>query len=111
MHILSEVEQDRFERPPTFNSTERKQFFDFPQSAMNVAQDLRSPENQIGFLLTYGYIRAVRRFFWPNYFYDRDQSTRLILKYRSCLDLKVIVWGKFFARHEGLFRGHAGSIA
>ena len=39
------------------------------------------------------------------------QSTRLILKYRSCLDLKVIVWGKFFARHEGLFRGHAGSIA
>ena len=72
MHILSEVEQDRFERPPTFNSTERKQFFDFPQSAMNVAQDLRSPENQIGFLLTYGYFRAVRRFFWPNYFYDRD---------------------------------------
>ena len=41
----------------------------------------------------------------------QDQSTRLILKYRSCLDLKVIVWGKFFARHEGLFRGHAGSIA
>ena len=40
-----------------------------------------------------------------------NQSTRLILKYRSCLDLKVIVWGKFFARHEGLFRGHTGSIA
>ena len=41
----------------------------------------------------------------------RQQSTRLILKYRSCLDLKVIVWGKFFAKHEGLFRGHVGSIA
>ena len=44
-------------------------------------------------------------------YHTEDQSTRLILKYRSCLDLKVIVWGKFFARHEGLFRGHAGSIA
>ena len=55
MPILSAVEQDRFECPPTFDSTEQKQFFDFPRSAMNVAQELRSPENQIGFLLTYGY--------------------------------------------------------
>ena len=30
MRILSAAEQDRFDRPPTFDSTERKRFFDFP---------------------------------------------------------------------------------
>ena len=72
MRILSTVEQDRFERPPTFDSTERKRYFEFPRSAMGVAEDLRTPSSQIGFLLAYGYFRAVRRFFLPNDFHDRD---------------------------------------
>ena len=72
MHILSAVEQDRYERPPTFDSSERKRYFEFPRSAMDVAEDLRTPSSQIGFLLAYGYFRAVRRFFSPNDFHDRD---------------------------------------
>ena len=72
MRILSAAEQDRFERPPTFDSIERKRFFEFPRSAMDVAGELRTPASQIGFLLAYGYFRAVRRFFSPNDFHARD---------------------------------------
>ncbi len=72
MRILSAAEQDRFERPPTFDSTERKRYFEFPRSAIDVAEELRTPASQIGFLLAYGYFRATRRFFSPNDFHPRD---------------------------------------
>ena len=35
--------------------------------------------------------------------YTVRQSTRLILKYRSCLDLKVIVWASFSPGMKGFF--------
>ena len=63
MRILSAAEQDRIEHPPVFASAERKRYFEFPRSVMDVVRELRSPANQIGFLLAYGYFRAVRRFF------------------------------------------------
>ena len=72
MRILSPVEQDLFERPPIFDSAERRRYFAFPRSAMDVAQELRTPDSQIGFLLAYGYFRATRRFFSPNDFHARD---------------------------------------
>ena len=72
MRILNAAEQARFEHPPVFDSAERKRYFDFSQSIMYAAQDLRSPANRMGFLLAYGYFRATRRFFSPDQYQERD---------------------------------------
>ena len=72
MRILNAAEQARLEHPPVFNSAERKQFFDFSQSVMVTAHEMRSTTNRVGFLLAYGYFRATRRFFSPERYHDRD---------------------------------------
>ena len=72
MRILSAADEVRFENPPVFNSAERKRYFDFSRSVLDVALGLRSPVNRIGFLLGYGYFRAARRFFSPQQYHDHD---------------------------------------
>jgi hypothetical protein len=41
MKILNSVEQEAFESPPVFNSFQRKQYFDFPQTIQQAAASLR----------------------------------------------------------------------
>lgn len=72
MRILSLTEQETFETPPNFNSTQRKQFFDFPKALLETAIVLRNPVNRIGFLLSCGYFKAAKRFFAPQDFHIRD---------------------------------------
>ncbi len=72
MRILNAAEQARLEHPPVFNSAERKRFFDFSQSVLDAAHELRSTTNRVGFLLAYGYFRATRRFFSPERYHERD---------------------------------------
>lgn len=72
MRILNAAEQARLEHPPVFNSAERKRFFDFSQSVLDTAHELRSTTYRVGFLLAYGYFRATRRFFSPERYHERD---------------------------------------
>jgi len=72
MKILSAVEQDSFNRPPAFNSFQRKQLFDFASDVLDMARHLRKPTHQIGFLLTCGYFKATKKFFMPENYYPRD---------------------------------------
>jgi hypothetical protein len=72
MQILTTQEQEDFDKPPSFDHMQRKQFFDLPQKLLNVAHSLRSPVNQIGFLLLCGYFRANKRFYLPQDFHERD---------------------------------------
>ena len=72
MRILNAAEQAHYGSPPVFSSAERKRVFDFSQSVMEAAHDLRSTANRIGFLLGYGYFRATRRFFSPVRYHARD---------------------------------------
>lgn len=72
MNILSRTEQERFDRPPVFNSAGRKQFFDFSSSLLKTAIRLKKPSSRIGFLLACGYFRAVKRFFRPQDYHHRD---------------------------------------
>lgn len=72
MQILTTQEQKDFDKPPSFDHTHRKKFFDLPQKLLNVARSLRSPINQMGFLLLCGYFRANKRFFLPQDFHERD---------------------------------------
>lgn len=65
MQILTTSEQTAFDKPPLFNAEQRKQFFSFPKSLLEIANTLRIPSSQIGFLLLCGYFRATKRFFLP----------------------------------------------
>ena len=55
MNILNAVEQEAFESAPVFNSFQRKQYFDFPQAIQQATANLRTPANQLCFLLSCGY--------------------------------------------------------
>jgi hypothetical protein len=72
MKILNTVEQEAFESAPVFNSFQRKQYFDFPQAIQQAAASLRTPANQLCFLLSCGYFKASKRFFPTRTFHPRD---------------------------------------
>lgn len=72
MRILSSSEQEAFDKPPLFDHRERKKFFQFPKAVLDMAQNMRSHDHQIGFLVSWGYFRATRRFFAPVDFEPRD---------------------------------------
>ena len=63
MKILSPIEQDTFDSPPVFNSVQRKQYFDFPLAIQRLAAGLRTPTNQLYFLVSCGYFKAAKQFF------------------------------------------------
>ena len=52
MKVLNSIEQEAFEFPPVFNSAERKRHFDFPVAIQQIAAELRTPTNQLCFLLS-----------------------------------------------------------
>ena len=72
MNILNAVEREAFDSPPVFNSFQRKQYFDFPSKLRRFAAGLRSPAYRVGFLLSAGYFKAVKKFFSPGAFHRRD---------------------------------------
>lgn len=72
MKILSAVEQEAFESPPVFNSVQRKHHFDFSLEVRQLAATLRTPTNQLGFLLSWGYFTATKQFFPPQAFRPPD---------------------------------------
>lgn len=72
MRILNLNEREAFDQPPVFDHLERKRFFTLPKSMMHIAETLRTPSSQIGFLLMCGYFKASRRFYQPQDFHERD---------------------------------------
>jgi hypothetical protein len=60
MSILNSVEQEAFESAPVFNSFQRKQYFDYPQDIVQAAASLRTPANQLCFLLSCGSFKRAR---------------------------------------------------
>jgi TnpA family transposase len=72
MRILNAVEKEAFDSPPAFNSAQRKQFFDLPRAVWERAAQLRTPTNQVCFVLSCGYFKATKRFFAPRAFHARD---------------------------------------
>ena len=51
MKILDKSSFNTFRKPPEFTSLERKYCFDISNKVMNFVLKLRSPCNQIGFIL------------------------------------------------------------
>ena len=61
--ILSAVEREEFEAPPVFTPAQQHQYFDPPLEVVRTLKRLKTPTNQIYFLVSYGYFRATSRFF------------------------------------------------
>jgi len=72
MRILTVSEQETFDRPPLFDHRERKKFFECPKALLDIAQSMRGPDHQVGFLVSCGYFQATRRFFVNADFEPRD---------------------------------------
>lgn len=73
-HIKIFNQRDRvaFELPPEFNSDERKQFFALPKWANEVVENLKTSTNKVGFVLQFGYFKAVNKFFGAKKFHRKD---------------------------------------
>lgn len=72
MKILNTIEHGAFERPPVFNSVQRKRYFDLPQALRQIAASLRTPVHRLGFLISCGYFKASKKLFRPCDFRPRD---------------------------------------
>jgi ribosomal protein S4 len=109
MKILSAVEQEAFESPPVFTSAQRRHHFDFSLEVQQLAATLRTPTNQLGFLLSWGYFTATKQFFLPQTFWPLDieyVAKRLDLSLDS-LDLTSYD-KQTVARHQELILQSAG---
>ena len=72
MQILNAMEEEQYDRPPIFDSHQRKKFFIFPQSLLDIVLQFRKPDNQVGFLVACGYFKMTRRFFSAEDFHEKD---------------------------------------
>ena len=63
MKIFNTPEEEAFESPPVFNSSERKRFFSLPLLLEDSMVNLRTPINKVCFLVVAGYFKARRKFF------------------------------------------------
>src|SRR5262249_15116490 len=72
MKALNSVEREVFELPPIFNSVERERNFDFPMAIEQIAAGLRTPINQLCFLVSCGYFKTTHRFYPVHTFRPRD---------------------------------------
>ncbi len=63
LKILGHLERETFDAPPIFKTEERKKFFTLPAGLNLVRETLRTPTNQVFFILQAGYFRNRHRFF------------------------------------------------
>jgi hypothetical protein len=103
MKILKSIEQEAFELPPVLNSAERKRDFDFPAAILQIAAELRTPANQLCFLLSCGYFRATHRFYPVQTFRPRDISH---VAERTGITIEAVRLAEYdkqtMARHQAL---------
>lgn len=70
--ILSTAEQRQFDSPPEFEDNDRSQYFSVNNEVFNIIQNLRTPINQIGFTLQFGYFKSNGKFFTVQQFLKPD---------------------------------------
>lgn len=70
--ILSSSEQSSFDSPPTFTSEDRITQFTTTNTELMFIQSLKTPTNQVGFLLQFGYFKVSGKFFTADKFKQKD---------------------------------------
>lgn len=67
MKIFNSFEEEAFENPPSFSSVERKKFFDFPSTILDVMETFKTPTNKVCFLIMFAYFKARKKFFFRKF--------------------------------------------
>ena len=108
MKILNSHEEAEFESPPKFNSAERKRFFSVSLAINELLEILRTPTNQVCFLILVGYFKAKRKFFG-------QQFSQLDIEFVahqieiSLSDVNVESYSReTYTRHQRLILQHFG---
>lgn len=70
--VFNQKDIQAFDRPPEFNGEERKKYFSFPVWANDQLIGLKTPTNKVGFMLQFGYFKAVNKFFSSVLFHQKD---------------------------------------
>ena len=108
MKILTRHEEAEFESPPKFNSAERKRFFSVSQSINELLAILRTPTNQVCFLILVGYFKAKRKFFMRQF----SQADIEFVAHQigvSLLDVNIENYDRAtYLRHQGFILQHFG---
>ena len=108
MKILTRHEVAEFESPPKFNNAERKQFFSVSQAINEFLAILRTPTNQVCFLILVGYFKAKRKFF-ARQFIQGDIEFVAHQIGVSLLDVTVENYDRAtYLRHQELILQHFG---
>ena len=72
LSILSSDKQRDFDNPSKLNTKKRASYFSLGYDIMNFVKSLRTPTNQVGFVLQLGYFRANGKFFTHYQFKSPD---------------------------------------
>ncbi|WP_454061734.1 DUF4158 domain-containing protein [Candidatus Nitrospira salsa] len=72
MDIITAIERKEFDSPPVFSLPQQHHYFDPPLDVIRTLKSLRTPTNQVYFLVSYGYFRATARFYPPAQFRTTD---------------------------------------
>ena len=70
--ILSPLKQRDFDIPSKLNSKKRALFFSLNHEILEFVKSLRTPTNQVGFVLQLGYFRSNGKFFTQQHFKSPD---------------------------------------
>jgi len=109
MQILNAAEQDTFASPPVFTTAQRRHHFAFPVEVQQLAAALRTPINQLGFLLSWGYFTATKQFFLPQTFRSLDME---YVAWQLGLSLDAVDLASYdkqtVARHQDLILQYTG---
>lgn len=71
MPLLTPEEQNRFDQPPIFTSSERKHYLQLTASSQALLANIQGESNQVCFLVSLGYFKARKRFY-AKLFYEAD---------------------------------------
>ena len=107
MTILTADEKQVFDSPPIFSSVERKRFFQLTEST-SILDTLRSPTNEVCFVVTLGYFKATKRFFGRHF---RDEDVDYVARKLGFLS-ELIDTDSYdeatYRRHQKLVRDRLG---
>jgi hypothetical protein len=108
MKIPNSLEQEAFESPPFFNSTERKRFLYLPLALSDTMEALRTPTNKVCFIVMAGYFKARRKFFGKQFRPPDLEFVAHQLGLNPC-DVHLSSYDKqTCARHQRLVLDHFG---
>ncbi|NDY71056.1 Tn3 family transposase [Desulfobacter hydrogenophilus] len=109
LKILNQNDIKEFDFPPQFSGEERKRFFYLPNWAEELVNSFKTPTNQVGFALQFGYFKASNKFFVARKFHQKD--IEFIAKCLGC-QLNELDFDSYttrsFLRHQELILANTG---